>query len=116
MFRLLSGTTNRLIRSGGCTAEDLPDPGGYLLAGFGKNIAFSVFVDSIMQAMGFVEVSVSLLKSLLFGLIIGTVSSYYGLRVKRSITEIPQATTKAVMGSLRLVFVTDAVITILFFI
>ena len=90
--------------------------GGYLLAGFRKNIAFSVFVDSIMQAMGFVEVSVSLLKSLLFGLIIGTVSSYYGLRVKRSITEIPQATTKAVMGSLRLVFVADAVITILFFI
>lgn len=90
--------------------------GGYILAGFGKNIAFSVFVDSIMQAMGFIEVSVSLLKSLLFGLIIGTVSSYYGLRVKKSITEIPQATTKAVIGSLRLVFVTDAVITILFFI
>ncbi|MBI2412288.1 MAG: ABC transporter permease [Deltaproteobacteria bacterium] len=90
--------------------------GGYILAGFGKNIAFSVFVDSIMQAMGFIEISVSLLKSLLFGLIIGTVSSYYGLRVKKSITEIPQATTKAVIGSLRLVFVADAVITILFFI
>lgn len=90
--------------------------GGYILAGFGKNIAFSVFVDSIMQAMGFIEISVSLLKSLLFGLIIGTVSSYYGLMVKKSITEIPQATTKAVIGSLRLVFVADAVITILFFI
>lgn len=89
--------------------------GGYLLAGLGKNITFSVYLGSIIAAMGFIEISVSLLKSLLFGLIIGTVCSYYGLMVQKSITHIPQATTRAVIGSLRLVFVTDAVITFLFF-
>lgn len=89
--------------------------GGYLLAGFGQNIAFSVYINSILAAMSFLEVAVSLLKSLLFGLIIGAVCSYYGLTVERSITQIPQKTTKAVIGSLRLVFVADAVITFIFF-
>lgn len=90
--------------------------GGYLLAGFGKNISFSVYIGSIIEAMGFLEVAVSLLKSLLFGLIIGAVCSYYGLTVQKSITQIPQKTTRAVIGSLRMVFVTDAVITFIFFI
>ncbi|MFQ5735269.1 MAG: MlaE family ABC transporter permease [Thermodesulfobacteriota bacterium] len=89
--------------------------GGYLLAGFGKKVAFSVYMSSILGAMGFVEVGVSILKSILFGLITGTVCSYHGLMVQRSITQIPQEVTKAVIGSLGLVFVTDAAITILFF-
>lgn len=90
--------------------------GGYLLAGFGKNISFSAYINSIIGAMGFLEVAVSLLKSLLFGLIIGAVCSYYGLTVQKSITQIPQKTTRAVIGSLRMVFVADAVITFIFFI
>ncbi|MBI1911320.1 MAG: ABC transporter permease [Deltaproteobacteria bacterium] len=89
--------------------------GGYLLAGFGKNISFSVYTQSILEAMGFLEIGVSLLKSLLFGLIIGAVCSYHGLMAEKSITQIPQQTTKAVIGSLRLVFVMDAVITFVFF-
>lgn len=89
--------------------------GGYLLAGFGKNIAFSVYFDSILQAMGFLEITVSLLKSLFFGLIIGAVCSWQGLLAEKSITQIPQRTTAAVIGSLRLVFVADAVITFIFF-
>lgn len=89
--------------------------GGYLLAGLGKNIAFSAYAASVLESLGFLEVFVSLLKSALFGLIIGTVCSYHGLMVRKSITQIPQETTKAVIGSLRLVFVTDAVITVIFF-
>ncbi|MBI5492206.1 MAG: ABC transporter permease [Deltaproteobacteria bacterium] len=89
--------------------------GGYLLAGFGKNIAFGAYISNVLGAMGFVDAGVSLLKSALFGFIIGTVCSYHGLLVEKSITQIPQETTKAVIGSLRLVFVTDAVITFLFF-
>lgn len=89
--------------------------GGYLLAGFGKNVAFSVYMESILEALGLVDIGVSLLKSLFFGLIIGAVCSCRGLRAEKSITQIPQETTKAVIGSLRLVFVTDAFITFLFF-
>ncbi|MBI5903682.1 MAG: ABC transporter permease [Deltaproteobacteria bacterium] len=89
--------------------------GGYLLAGFGKRVAFPVYISSVLESMGFLEVGASLLKSVLFGLIIGVVCSAHGLMVEKSITRIPQETTNAVIGSLRLVFVMDAVITFMFF-
>lgn len=89
--------------------------GGYLLAGFGKRVAFAVYISSVLESMGFLEVGASLLKSVLFGLIIGVVCAAHGLMVEKSITRIPQETTNAVIGSLRLVFVMDAVITFMFF-
>src|SRR3989344_4635508 len=70
---------------------------------------------SVLEAMGFVDIIASLLKSVVFGLIIGAVSAMHGMRVSRSITEIPQQTTKAVISSLFLVFVVDGIITAMFF-
>lgn len=90
--------------------------GGYLLAGFGKEMTFSVYLSSVLEAMGFLEAGVSILKSVAFGLIIGAVCSYHGLMVQRSITEIPQEVTGAVIASLGLVFLTDAAFTMIFFI
>ncbi|MBE9527899.1 MAG: ABC transporter permease [Proteobacteria bacterium] len=90
--------------------------GGYLLAGFGKNITFSIYMSSILGSMGLLEVVVSVLKSLLFGLVIGAICTSSGLTVGSSITEVPQATTKAVIGSLAAIFVIDALITTVFFI
>ncbi len=89
--------------------------GGYLLAGFGERLAFDEYISSILNAMGFLEIGVSLLKSILFGLMIGAVCCYHGLMVGKSITEIPQKTTKAVMGSFFMVFVVDAIVTVIFF-
>ncbi len=89
--------------------------GGYLLAGFGKSITFSAYITSILGAMGILEVGVSLLKSVLFGLIIGAVCAYHGLTVHGSITQIPQKTTAAVMGSLSLIFSLNAIITFIFY-
>lgn len=89
--------------------------GGYLLAGFEKSMSFTVYISSVASALGFVEIFASLLKSALFGLIIGAICSGRGLMVEKSITEIPQQTTKAVIGSFKAVFVFDAVITLVFF-
>lgn len=90
--------------------------GGYLLAGFGKRITFGIYVSNVLETMGFMDITASLLKSVIFGLIIGAVSTLHGLRVGKSITEIPQQTTKAVMSSIFLVFVVDGIITAIFFI
>jgi len=90
--------------------------GGYLLAGFGKSMTFSAYTASVFEAMGFLELVVSLLKSVLFGFIIGSVCTYHGLMVEKSITQIPQETTKAVIGSLRIIFFVNGVITFIFFI
>lgn len=89
--------------------------GGYILAGLGKSITFSTYMTSFFQEMGYLDLGVSLLKSVLFGLIIGAVCCYHGLMVKGSITRIPQETTRAVISSLWVVFVADAVITFIFF-
>lgn len=90
--------------------------GGYLLAGFGKRITFGAYVSNVLETMGFMDIIASLLKSLIFGLIIGAVAALHGLRVGKSITEIPQQTTKAVISCLFLVFMMDGIITAIFFI
>ncbi|MBI3753617.1 MAG: ABC transporter permease [Deltaproteobacteria bacterium] len=90
--------------------------GGYLLAGFGKRITFGMYISSVLETMGFTDIIASLLKSIIFGLIIGAVATLHGLRVGKSITEIPQQTTKAVISSLFIVFIVDGIITAIFFI
>ena len=89
--------------------------GGFLLAGFGGSVTFYAYSSSILEAMGLLDIAVSLLKSVLFGLIIGAVCSYQGLAVGKSITQIPQTTTRAVIRSLTSVFFLDAVITTIFY-
>jgi phospholipid/cholesterol/gamma-HCH transport system permease protein len=89
--------------------------GGYLLAGFEKSMTFSVYITSVLAALGFREIIASALKSALFGLLIGAICAGRGLRVQKSITEIPQQTTKAVIGSFKAVFFIDAVVTFIFF-
>ncbi|HBO84940.1 MAG: hypothetical protein A2073_08100 [Deltaproteobacteria bacterium GWC2_42_11] len=89
--------------------------GGYLLAGFGTRMSFHVYASSILEAINITDIIASLLKSLFFGLIIGAVCCYHGLKVGRSITEIPQETTKAVITSLFLIFVVDGMVTMIFF-
>ena len=89
--------------------------GGYILAGFGKRIAFGIYMASIFNASGIVDVIASTLKSVVFGLIIGAVCCYHGLRVGKSITQIPQETTKAVIRSLFLIFIVDGIITAILF-
>jgi phospholipid/cholesterol/gamma-HCH transport system permease protein len=51
-----------------------------------------------------------------FGLLISIVSCYQGFSVEASITEIPQAATRAVMQSLFLVFIFDGIITVISFV
>ena len=90
--------------------------GGYLLAGFGANVTFSAYTSNILEAMSYQDVLVSVLKSVIFGLIIGAECSFHGLAVGRSITQIPQKTTRAVMGSLLSVFIVDAFLTLTFYV
>ena len=89
--------------------------GGYMLAGFGRRISLSVYLSSVMEAMGPVELLLTPVKGILFGLIIGSFCAYHGLRVGKSITEIPQETSRAVIGSLQMLFITDALFAVVFY-
>lgn len=90
--------------------------GGLALSSLLMDITFLQHLKGIFSALGLFETGVSLLKSLIFGLVISTVSCYHGLRVRSSITEIPQVTTVAVMQSLFMVIIFDGIITVVSFI
>jgi len=90
--------------------------GGLIVSSFFTDILIYEQLKGIFSVLSIFQVSVSLIKSAIFGLLISTVSCYHGLRVQSSITEIPQVTTFAVMQSLFIVFIFDGIITVVSFI
>lgn len=85
--------------------------GGFLVASLGWHVSFEKFSQGILSTLTVTELSVSLVKSMLFGLFLAAACCKYGLEVGRSTTQIPQAATKGVMQSLFLIFILDGVIT-----
>ena len=80
-------------------------------------IFFSVFLESASNFKYFFIVIDSLLpleliyflcKNLLFGLIIGANACFHGLRVEKSVTEVPQETQQAIVHSLIMIFLVNA--------
>lgn len=90
--------------------------GGAMFTSLLFGIPFLEYLKGIFSALNLFEIIVSLLKSLIFGLLISTVSCYQGFSVQASITEIPQATIRAVMQSLFLVLLFDGIITLILFV
>lgn len=84
--------------------------GGFLVASLGWHVSFEKLTEGILLTLTVTELSVSVIKSLFFGLFLTAVCCKYGLEVGRSSTQIPQAATKAVMQSLFMVFILDGVI------
>ncbi|TAJ79491.1 MAG: ABC transporter permease [Gallionellaceae bacterium] len=72
-------------------------------------------VGHFFEMLSYLELFAALLKSICFGMLVSVVSCYYGLTVKRAMTEIPVAASRAVMRSLLAVFACDGLITVLVF-
>jgi len=81
--------------------------GGYLIASTRLVLPFQSFINNVIGALTPYDIYLSIAKSLLFGFLIAIVCCYYGLKVHRSPTEVPQAVTKGVITALFLVFVTS---------
>jgi len=90
--------------------------GGLALSSTLMDIPFFQNLMGISSALGLFDIGISLLKGMVFGLVISTFSCYHGLRVKASITEVPQMTTVAVMQSLFTVIILDGMISLASFI
>lgn len=87
--------------------------GGLVISSLFITLPLAQTLGDVFLVVGVEEVVISVVKSTTFGLITGSVACYQGLRVSTSITEIPQATSFAVMQSLTLVILADALITVL---
>lgn len=89
--------------------------GGFLVARVKLTTPFGVFLARLADALSMADIVTSLLKSAAFGLLISLICIYYGFRVRLSSTEVPQVTTHAVVRAIFLCFVTNALITALFY-
>jgi phospholipid/cholesterol/gamma-HCH transport system permease protein len=84
--------------------------GGYLLsAAFVATPIFKEF-GAVFAILELPEVALAFSKSLLFGLLLAAASCYHGLTPKRSLTEVPRATSLAVLHSLTLVVACDGLV------
>ncbi len=87
--------------------------GGYLVTYFVINLRLAAYIGAIFTEISVYDIGVVALKSISFGLIISTISCYNGLLVKRSSTEVPIFSTRSVVSSLKISFLTYAYITAL---
>lgn len=89
--------------------------GGFIITKLIHDMPFNFYVDSLTKAVAFEDVWLFLLKNSFSGMIIFVVCSYQGLSVKKSPTEVPVATTQAVVKSIIYVIVFNATVTTLFY-
>lgn len=88
---------------------------GFIVTAMRMDIAFGSQIFNFFEIISFPEIAASLLKSIVFGVLVSVVSCYYGLRKKSAMTAVPQAVSQAVIRSLMAVFVGDGIITVLVF-
>ena len=84
--------------------------GGYLAAGVFAGMSGSRYLGIVLANLTTQDVVLTVLKGLLFGLVIGLIPAYEGLTVRRGPTEIPQAVIRGTVHSLAVIFVLAAVI------
>ena len=77
------------------------------------NIAGSYFLDLVREGLLVKDVIAGIIKSLLFGLIIGLVACFRGLTVKGGAAGVGEATTSSVVTSITSVIAADTLFNIL---
>lgn len=90
--------------------------GGFFLTKALQDLPLQFYLDSLANAIAFEDVGLFLLKNIFSGMIIFVVCCYQGLSVGRSPTEVPIATTQAVVNSIIYVVVFNVAVTSLFYI
>ena len=88
--------------------------GGFLVVSLGRHVPYAQFLQGIVSVLTPAELALSCLKSFLFGLVVAATSCRQGLGVQQSVTQVPQASTRAVMQSLLLVFLLDLALAVIF--
>jgi len=88
--------------------------GGCWIASLIHGVPVTEHLGNLVLVMTADDMISSLLKSFVFGLILATVSTYYGFKVSRAVTEVPQKTIQSLGVSMALCILASTVITVLF--
>jgi phospholipid/cholesterol/gamma-HCH transport system permease protein len=90
--------------------------GSFIVTQFISPIQLSEYLGNLLNHLTAVDVLSSILKSFLFGAIVAFTGTYYGFRVERASTEIPQVVIKAVSRSFVLCIFADAIVAAVYYI
>lgn len=83
---------------------------------FLETMSMEEYFSSLLQALTLETLGISILKSMIFGMIISIISTLYGFNVHRASTEVPQAGIQAVGKTFIYIVVADVFITALSYI
>lgn len=89
--------------------------GSYAVMQLLSPIAFGEYARNLLAVLGMRDILTSLLKCLVFGIVVATVSCYRGLSVERASTEVPVAGIGAVGASFTLIILADAAMSAAFY-
>jgi phospholipid/cholesterol/gamma-HCH transport system permease protein len=88
--------------------------GGAVMATLVLDISFVQYLRQLEQAVGLGHFFVGLSKAPVFAVVIAVVGCYEGFKVERTADSVGKQTTKAVVESIFLVIVLDALFSILY--
>lgn len=81
---------------------------GVIFLAYTQSSGYFSYLGEISVSLHPFDLTVFLLKNLLFGVLIGTISSFHAMKVGSSRNELPQQTQKAIVNSITIIFVFNA--------
>ncbi len=88
--------------------------GGYLISLTTVFIPPDIFINTVLDAFSLEDLMITILKSLIYGILIPLISCYYGFMAK-TYYEVPIDVSKSVVRTLVIVFVVNALISAYFY-
>jgi phospholipid/cholesterol/gamma-HCH transport system permease protein len=89
--------------------------GGYAIAWVVTDIPVESFLEETGKAISGMDITVGIVKAIFFGFTITVTSIYRGFRVRKTITEIPPATSKAAIECLLYCLFINIIISVIFY-
>lgn len=86
---------------------------GIVMSGLLLSPTYFKYFSDLITGLEPIVLFVFVVKNLLFGLFIGSIACYHGLKVNASATEVPQQTQRAIVNSLLMLFIIDGIIAVL---
>jgi len=89
--------------------------GGYAIAWVITDLPMENFLEEVGKAISGIDITVGIVKAIFFGFTITVTSLYRGFRVKKTITKIPPATSKAAIECLLYCLFINIIISVIFY-
>jgi phospholipid/cholesterol/gamma-HCH transport system permease protein len=86
--------------------------GGMVVAFFQLGIGFEFFIEYLPRVLKPVNLTIALIKGLVFGLLVALVACHFGLRVKPNTESLSTSTTASVVTAITVVILVDALFAI----